>query len=270
MPAQSKGLHQKGGGGHRTKRPSFPSGLLPVSRTICSRSFQGVPCQPPLQRGRLRGVPWSGARRRGALWPPDHAQASMSHLRSGAGQPSRYCRWILEPSPGRDPVFRFGSAPDSRWPLGASVYPSVPCGERPPLAGGVSCGLAPRAGSQAAVFPGHCPAQLAARSVPGKRARRPPAPSRPRGWRTAPPPPSPHNWHSWLGIWGPHPGEKPGGLRESRRRVGGPEQGLQPPEADTHSLALPGPPWPGELEDPSSPHVSQICEVRASPGHSGH
>lgn len=176
-------------GGHRTKRPSFQSSLLPVSRTICSRSFQGVPGQPPFQRGRLRGAPWSGAWRRGALWPPDHAQASMSHLRSGVGRPSRYCSWILEPSPGLDPVFGFCSAPDSRWPLGASVYPSVPCGERPPLAGGVSCGLAPRAGSQAAVFPGHCPAQLAARSVPGKRARRPPAPSRPRGWRTPTPRP---------------------------------------------------------------------------------
>lgn len=141
---------------------------------------RGGDCGELRGRGHGGGVPYG---------PPDHAQASMSHLRSGVGRPSRYCSWILEPSPGLDPVFGFCSAPDSRWPLGASVYPSVPCGERPPLAGGVSCGLAPRAGSQAAVFPGHCPAQLAARSVPGKRARRPPAPSRPRGWRTPTPRP---------------------------------------------------------------------------------
>lgn len=216
-------------------------------------------------RGELRGGGQGGGVPDG---PPTTPRPQCPIRAVGLGNHLGTCSWILEPSPSRDPVFGFGSAPDSCWPLGASVYPSVPCGKRSPLAGGVSCGLAAHArvpGLQS--FQATAPLSSLPAVFPGKRARRPPAPAPPAGGG---PPPSPHNWHSWLGIQGPHPGEKLGSLRESRRRAGGPGKGLQPPEADTHNPCSPRPSLAQELEDPSSPHVSQISEVRTSPGHSGH
>ena len=123
-----------------------------------------------------------GGREKGSPMAPPTTPRPQCPIRAvRLGNHLGTCSWILEPSPGRDPVFGFGSAPDSRWPLGASVYPSVPCGERPPLVGGVSCGLAARArvpGLQS--FQATAPLSSLPTVFPGKRAGRPLAPSCPR------------------------------------------------------------------------------------------
>ena len=198
----------------KSGRPSKASPCLPCQRA-CTRREEGAtgqkdhpsraassPCPTPSAAGLFRVCPTSPLSRggdcdskrtpRGELrgggqgggvpnGPPTTPRPQCPICAVGLGNHLGTCSWILEPSPSRDPVFGFSSAPDSCWPLGASVYPSVPCGKRPPLAGGVSCGLAAHArvpGLQS--FQATAPLSSLPAVFPGKRARRPPAPSRPR------------------------------------------------------------------------------------------
>lgn len=121
------------------------------------------------------------------------------------------------------PVLEVCAAAESRGPL----FAHLSSGESSPCPRGGSCGpLPPPWGPPAAIFPAHCPAQLTARSVPGEE-------SAASACSLAPPegarrPPSPHSWHSWPGILGPHPGGKPGssGSKQAVHRGLGARLGL--------------------------------------------
>lgn len=175
----------------------------------------------PQRRKQAGGAPGHGhGGRAGTRVSPEEAErpggrkkcrcASVSHLHSERLRRQPGYRAVFH-SLARGPACGFCSAADSHWPLQASVCPSVHGENRP----GHTRGLLPArslAAPPATAFPGHCPrpAHWLPAVFPGKRAERPPAPSRARPSELAR-----LAWH--LGL---HPGENQAGWAKAGREQG--------------------------------------------------